>query len=294
LSWRRFTYQTFLFLIPVLLIVIGIEVLVRNIPSGIKVASAYMKEEQGDINTLILGASQNKRAINPEFLTDKALSVAGTRQGYKTDYYLLHDIHPQLPKLKRIVISSTYRHFESSPNPKNFWKYRSHLYYLDVNAFERTTYFKDKLLFLGSPDFYSDQLESYYLKKEQPLYNIHGFQLNTDKTRFARLGYDEQKINATYIANYPPLDKKYLENSSKWFERILAYCMERELEVIISLTPVYGNFKEAIAPEVIQRRDSILKNALNKYPEVRVFNQEDSKEGAEKFTKKLDAFLKRD
>jgi len=285
---------------------IGIELLVRNIPSSIKVASAYMKAEQNQINTLVLGASQNKRGINPEFLSVKTLNVAGTRQGHKTDYYLLKDLDAQLPRLKTVILACTYRHFESSPNSNNFWKYRSHLYYLKVNAFERQTYFKDELLFLGSTDFYSKQLKSYYIKRDPLTYNRFGFQTDTLKNRFVRWGYDDQKIKATYSPSYPPTDIKFLDNSVGWFNKVLAYCDKKGIDVIIALTPVYDHYQKGRDPEVLKRRDSILKSVQQRYSDIRIFDQERSQEyhiydymnenhlnprGAKKFTKKLDEFI---
>lgn len=310
MSWQKFTYRVLLFLLPVVAVITVIEAAVRHIPNSVNISSKQLEKEANTIETLILGSSQNKRAINPEYLSKPALTVAGTRQGHKTDYYLIKDLHKQLPNLKRVVIGATYRHFESRPNPKNFWKYRSHLLYYNVNAFERTVYFKDKLLYLGNTNFYSDQLTSYYLNDERSVYNTYGFQIEGQRDKFAKLGYDKKAILKTYKPNnYPDLNIAYIDLTTDWFHKVLAYCQTNNLEVILTQTPTYKLYRDHQDTDVLYRRDSIVKAALATYSNIRLLNEEESTSyrathylnenhlnpaGAEIFTKKLDAFLKGD
>jgi len=307
LSWKKFTYNILLFLTPVLLFGVATELLVRAIPSGIKTAAAYMKLERQEITTLVLGASQNQRAINPAFLSEKTLTLAGTRQGHKTDYYLLKELQPQLPKLKKIILACTYRHLESIPNRKNFWKYNSHLYYLNANAFNRYTYFKDKLLFLANPHFYSKQLKEHYIKGHTFKYNHFGFQVDTIKSRFSKLKYNDKEIKKTYKSTHLPINVSYLKNNSLWLDRILKYCENQNIEVIIALTPIYDHYEKSRDPNVLYRRDSVLKQKMAQYPKIKLFNEEKSTDytifdyanenhlnprGAKKFSQKLNHFLK--
>lgn len=281
--------------------------MVRNIPSSVSISGAQLAADKDDITTLVLSASQNKRAINPEYLSSPALTVAGTRQGHKTDYYLLKDLHKQLPKLKRVFIGTTTRHFESSPNPQNFWKYRAHLLYYNVNAFERTVYFKDKLLFLGNTDFYSEQIKNFYIRKERSKYNRFGFQLKGQKNRFAQYEYDEKAImNSFDPTNYPPLNKHYLKNSSYWFHKLIDYCNKHNIQVILTKTPTFKNYRAIQDPAVVRRRDSIIGLVMQENEKVLLFDQEEntdytadhflnenhlSPKGAKLFTERLDTFL---
>lgn len=308
MSWKKFTYRLIAFIFPVAIAVIGVEALVRNIPNSITISSKQLKEKKNTIEAIVLGASQNKRAINPEHLSATTLTVAGTRQGHKTDYYLLKDLHKQLPNLKRVFLGTTARHFESRPNSKNFWKYRSHLVYYKVNAFERPVYFKDKFIYLGNPNFYSDQLEAYYLDNKKSLYNKYGFQLEGQKDRFKKLMYQEDTILETYNPNnYPSLSKEYLAVSTSWFYKTLNYCLDHEIEVILIKSPTYKNYRPNLDPAVIKRRDSIVLQALKLYPNTRLFDQEENAaykthhflnenhlnpEGALIFTKRLEQFIK--
>ncbi len=308
MSWKKFTYRAILFLIPIVILVIGVEVLVRNIPNSISVSGEQLEEDNSSIKFLVLGSSQNKRAINPEFLTSNTLTVAGTRQGHKTDFYLLKDLHKHLPNLKRVFVGVTARHFESPPNGKNFWKYRSHLVYYNVNAFERPVYFKDKFIFLGNPNFYSDQLEDYYIKNKKLTYNKFGFQLTGLNDRFAKFHHNEEEILKTFNSgNYPSLNRNFLDLSSKWFHKILEYCQENNIQVSLTKTPTFKNYNPLLDRDVLKRRDSIVDAALTTYPNIGLFDEEENTlykanhfinenhlnpKGAELFTKRLEQFLK--
>ena len=204
-------------------------------------------------------------------------------------------------------MSSTYRHFESRPNHKEFCKYSGHLYYYNVNAFNRPTYFKDELLFLSNPDFYSQLLKKYYVDKEKYTYNRWGFQTDTLKSRFKSFNYDKESLESSYKNNYPEVKKEYLAETSDWLHKVLEICARRNIEVIITLTPVYSDYyANQIKKGVITRRDSILRRVLIKYPSTRIFDEERNTDftvydflnenhlnprGAEKFTKKLNFFI---
>jgi len=127
------------------------------------------------------------------------------------------------------------------------------------------------------------------------------------RDRFAKLKYDKELILKTYNPNnYPNLNTAYLEFTTSWFNKVLSYCKENNLEVILTQTPTYKFYRDHQDEAVLQRRDSIVSLALQGYPNVRIINEEENEEykvhhyvnenhlnpaGAEIFTKKLDAFI---
>lgn len=309
MSWQKFTYRFILFVIPIVTGVIIIEALVRNIPNSINTASIYLEQEHESINYLVLSASQNQKAINPEYLSKKTLLAAGAAQNYKVDYYLLKGLHKKLPQLQKIMLGCTYRHFETPPQPKNYWKYRSHLLYYDVNAFDRPVYFKDRLIYLGSPNFYSDQLQNYYIENTKPIYNKYGFQLSLHQDRFAQMKYNKNALEQSYNPKYTRrLDKKFIAYNISWLNKIIAYCEQHNIEIVFTKTPTYENYRNYHITDILLRRDSILNSILTKNPHTLLFDQEESPKyklihylnenhlnpaGAEIFTKKLDTFIQK-
>ena len=296
-----------LFTIPIVVGMLIVEGLVRQIPNSINIASKNLEKEYDSINSLVLSASQNQKAINPEYLSKKAFLAAGAAQNYKLDYYLLKGLHRKLPNLEKIILGCTYRHFETRPQSKNYWKYRSHLLYYNVNAFDRPVYFKDKLIYLSNPHFYSAQLRSYYIENKRPIYNEFGFQLSLHEDRFAQMNYNKDEISQSYKARYNErLNKKFIVYNVNWLNKIIAYCKEHHIEIIFTKTPTYENYRKYHKPDIVFRRDSILKSILQNNTHTSLFDQETNSDyevihylnenhlnpsGAEIFTKKLDAFL---
>lgn len=284
---------------------IFLEIVTRNIPSTDKTLALYLEKEKNNISTLILGASQNKRAIDPKYLSLATLNMAHSRQDYWIDYQLLQKMSTQLPSLQRVVISSTARHFES-PVGRSSWQFTPLLLHYDLNIFNRTTYFKDRLLFLSNPRFYDLQLRKYYLHKDRPKISELGYYYDSYRSPFIKLNLDSLEIQNTYVDNYPKLNKKNISYNYPWFSEIVKFCNEQNLDLVITSTPTLEIYNAHIDPLIIRRRDSILQHTVLKFPDVKLFNQENdisykiedfydynhlNHKGAEKFTKRLDNFI---
>ena len=98
----------------------------------------------------------------------------------------------------------------------------------------------------------------------------------------------------------------FLESNSIWFHKLIQLCQAKNLEIVISLTPVYDSYKKQREPDALMRRDSILNELTHSYNNIKLFDMENHGEfevndylnenhlnarGAEKFTRTLDTFL---
>jgi hypothetical protein len=305
LTRKKFILKCLYFFSPIIILIGALEIATYTIPSSDKNVSLYLSKESNSITTLILGASQNKRAINSVFIDEKSINMSHSRQSYWKDYRILQTMSAKLPALKRVVISSTARHFES-PLGNETWPLNPLLIYYDINLFQRTTYFKDRLLFLSNPRFYKLQLERYYINKDRPQINEMGYTYDDYRSPFIELNRDSVKIENAFINNYPKLQKENILLNYPWFLEIVNFCTRNNIELIITSTPTLQVYTHNIDPIIIKRRDSILRQTALKYSNVKLFNQEGNdlykiedfydynhlnSKGAEKFSKLLNKFI---
>lgn len=303
---KRYSIRALLFFCPIVILYIGIEAATRSVPTTIKKISEYLTLNQGELKTVILGASQHQGAIYPEKLTSKAINLASGHQDLRTDYLILKKTHKRLPKLKTVIISLTYRHLETKPNSKRYWKNAGYLYYYGVNAYGRNTYFKDKLLFLSNPDFYSKQLKKYYIDKNLSDFAKSGFQKDSGKEKFDILNYDSDKIKNSDVAIQTLSDLESLKTNTKYLTKIVEYCEENNLQLVITHTPTYKTYKLLRNKNIVRRRDSVLEILIKKNPSIKLLDQESTNDysiteyrnenhlnnkGAIKFTKRLDKMI---
>lgn len=105
---KRFVFKIFLFLIPLAVLVAGIEYYVRSIPNSYGYKYEYMKKNAGKIRTLVLGSSHAYRAFNPEYLPAPAFNLAYSSQDLKRDCYLLEHFIGSMDSLEYVILSFSY------------------------------------------------------------------------------------------------------------------------------------------------------------------------------------------
>ena len=268
-----------------------------------------MEREQNGFETLVLGSSQMQNALNPKWLDSPTLNLASGDQHHDTDFKLLKGIHENLPKLKTVVLEVSYSHFELPHNGKDFWKHALYLKYYHINTFERSTYFKDRLLYLSNPRFFSERIEEYFIQKQELVaYNEFGFNTKNYEGQFKVLGYDEEKIAkvSNFKINREPNPSIFQINTAL-FHEMLDFLEEENYNVIIAKIPMYKAYHPRKNPGILRRRDSVLTSVLQKYSNTQLFDLENNTtdfnvkdywnqshlnpDGAKKFTARLNQLL---
>lgn len=263
-----FTYSLWFF-IPVVFIYCLTELLVLNIPTNYKNNSTYFNESKNEIELIALGSSQMDGAINPEFLDKPAICLASSSQHHKLDFTILKQLQPKTNKLKYVVLELSNSHLELPHNSKNFWKNSVYLKYFNVNAFERTTYFKDELIYISNPDLYSRLLNTYYLKKNyDTTLNKYGFDTHSFQGEFPLNNFNEEIILNLKTSPNQQENKEVFMNNTTYFFSMLEYLKQNDLRVIICTLPLYKTYVNNLNKNIVSRRDSVISEIKKLYPEV--------------------------
>ena len=273
---RKFVILLSVFFIPVILGYLAVEYATIKLPMSYSYISAYLQAEGNTIEVVTLGSSQVKNAVNPALLDKKTLNLASGNQHHDTDFKLLKELLPQLPSVKTVVLEVSYSHFELPHNGPGFWKNSVYLKYYGANNFERSTYFKDKLLYLSFPKFFSEKLNTYYIKGEKNFgFNKFGYDTLQYAGLFEDLNYNEEKIleRNVFKINKEPNLPVFKTNTTLFFE-MLAYLETKNLKVILVEIPMYKTYLSQRVPPILERRDSIVALAKRRYPHLELFLQE--------------------
>lgn len=298
-----------MFFIPILVALILVEWLTINIPSTYLVNKKYIEKSGNTIETLILGTSHVMNAVNPAWMRSPALNLASGNQLLDTDFKLFLGMNKKLPALKNVVLEVSYSHFEIQPNGKDFWKNSLYLKYYDVNCFERTTYFKDKFIYLSNPTFFSERIKEYYIdNKNIPELNEYAFNSNDGYGQFEKLNYNKQRIDSLkrFRINTEANETLFKRNATLFYI-FIAILKSENKNIVISTTPVYSTYLQKRNPEILRRRDSIFSVIKREYPSVKFLNVEAdtttyklehfwnhshlNPSGAKIFTKQLDSII---
>ncbi|WP_420379297.1 hypothetical protein [Gilvibacter sp.] len=302
----RFLKRLALFLTPVVLIAIALELLVGTIPSTYSFVGQQLESESDKIEVAVFGSSQIKNSVNPEYIEKKTLNISSSAQHHNSDFQLLKGLVERLPALKTVVFEVSYGHFEIPHNTKYYWKKPVFLKYYGINTFERTVYPTDSLLYMSHPGFFTTQLFDKFVRDSMPAFNRFGFDTGNYDGRFKRLGFDLDTIMKDPINISRRESAVILKYNTAYFKEMLDFCHQRGLEVVIISPPTFTNYNNKRDAAVLRRRDSILALFQAQYPNLKLLIAEtDSRykvtdfrngnhlnpDGAEKFSKQLDSLL---
>ncbi len=274
-SQLRFLKYCLGFFIPVVIAYIVLEFLVLNIPINYKVIGNYFNTNSNKIEVMALGSSQMKCGFNPAISEKSAINFASTSQHHNEDFHILKGTQERVPKLKYVIVEVSYNHLELPHHPTDYWKNTVYLKYYNVNAFERSTYFKDKLVYISNPRFYSNKLMDYYFyKTDKSQLNEFGFDTNNYEGAFKKLNYNESKIASHKFKIIKSEDAAIFKRNTAYLFEMMDYSKAENLKVIVCTLPLYKTYLKDRNPNIVRRRDSVLSIIKQKYSNVILLDEE--------------------
>lgn len=271
----RFLKYCFWFFIPVVIAYFILEMMVLNIPMNYKIFGQYLDQHAKELKVMALGSSQMKNAFNAALCDKEAINFGSTSQHHNEDFHIIQGTRDRTPNLKYVLLEVSYNHLELPHHPNDYWKNTIYLKYYGVNAFERRTNFKDKLVYLSNPPFYSIKLMDYYFyHTDKSILNEQGFDTNNYFGDFKKLNYDESKIAKHKLRIINRADLGILKTNTEYLYKMLDYLKKQNLNVIVCSTPLYKAYVVKRDTNIVRRRDSVLNIIKGKYDNVTILNKE--------------------
>jgi hypothetical protein len=262
---KKFIIRTLLFLAPILIIGIVLEVSIRNIPNDYKYKKEYLDANAGQIETLILGSSETFRGVNPDYFSTNAFNAANNAQSLEYDYKILNMYKDSLKNLKTLIIPISYPTYyfnlKSSKGSRRIKYYN--IYFGMTSSFDLTEYSE----VLSNKIKYSYQNFVTYYINGNTLINCStlgwtnqqkGGTLNLIDTGLKAARNHSFNINSTTTRQYFGKNLNYLESIIQW-------AAANDVEVILFTPPAYKSYTEALNPEQIRITIETSEDMASKY-----------------------------
>lgn len=257
---RRFLRHMGLFLLPIVLVAIGLEIVAESIPNSYTYKREYMERHGGEIQTLILGSSYAYDGLAPAMLPE-AFNLANSSQTLEDDYYLLERYIDSMDSLHTVIIPVGY----------GIWADRS-------EAHRRCYYTIYMDLYPRWPlNKYSFEVFNLELLTKK----IIKYAISRDVTRCDSLGQrlghsatDAEPWNKSVgdlVAN-DAIDSRLLtidssmsnvqcpiSNNIEYLCEMIQLCSTHHVQPVIVTMPVMREYKAALPPEQIALHDSIMR-----------------------------------
>jgi len=295
---KNFLYRIFLFCIPVIIIAIGCEIYVRNMPSQYKQKRDQLVANADSIEVLILGSSHAMDGVDPNQFTLYAHNLAFGSQSIYFDRKLAEKYLPDLPRLKYVLLTLDFNslYYDHDDGRDFFYKY-----YYDIN-YKNRRFYKESLL----------QSFFVYTPEQTLSLMVSNRQIKLVKGRNSGGGRNDEKVMSIESNE---LRAKGFENTVKtWkdgdsvlndLEALINLLQSHNIVPILITFPNYSLMRSFLDTSVVERNRSIGNALSQKYqiPYLDYFEDDSftvadyfncdhlNEKGAEKLSKKIDVVI---
>jgi len=296
---KPFLLKVFLFLLPVNLAIVAVELQLRTIPNAYSLKKTQLDNLCEELEILCLGSSHAFFGINPVYFSKKAYNAANFSQTFDYDQKILEKYIDKMPALKTVMMTVSYfSFFEKLEDSDEVWRKK---YYALSMEIDKPDIFDDYLLFSND----RHELVPYWLHKRNPIpVDELGFGIRDSIQRNPDFFEKNSAVTAKRhtISN---LDFRQ-EEMRNIMEEIILLCKSRNISVVLLIPPAHQSYRNKLDQRQLNLMYSLIDAFRQQHHHVMIydafadpefvngdFSDVDhlSRAGARKLTEKLDLFL---
>lgn len=130
---KRFLIRSAMFLVPLAMLIVGLEFAVRAIPNNYKQHHQHLTLRGDSIQVLILGNSHAFNGVDPLIFPVPTYNAANISQDHRRDLAILRRYTRNLPALRHVVVAASYASIcsalEKGAEP---WRVKNYVIYMDM------------------------------------------------------------------------------------------------------------------------------------------------------------------
>ena len=300
---KRFVLKYFLFVLPLLVIFLFLELSLRNIKSGYTIKRDGLIAKSNDIEILIVGNSHANYGIDPKYLKLKAYNMAYVSQTILYDKQIILKYLPVLKNLKYVIISIDYNTLYSGfDEARDFFYY----HYYGINLRDRS-YFNQNLsyfFYVFSPStsvkLLLHKTDDYFVNGDAFVNGWEGY----DSTNYGFMIEKGGKQKAEHFDDQVKISKEHKYILSE-IESLISFLKQKNIVPVLVSAPCYKYFTDNLDNKILEENSLFVKKLQEKYNlpylnslQDTSFRLEDyydcdhlNKYGAAKYTMKIDSLI---
>jgi hypothetical protein len=236
----KFIKNTLIFIFPILILGIGIEVLMRNIPNVYSYKKAYLDKNSRKLKVLYLGQSHTFFGINPSYSKYKSFNAAYVSQSIDLDWAILRKYQSQWDSLRYIVIPVDYFSlFSKLENGVEASRMKNYRIYYDIDPNPYSNILNKFEIFSNTPITLKEKIQDYYIRKIPPSIKCSelGYYstLKNGKRDLIVTGKKDAELHTR-------ADKGNFNEIFKDLKSILEFAEAKKIKVLIFTSPAYYSY----------------------------------------------------
>lgn len=241
---RKFITRFILFLLPILLLAIGLEVLLRDIPNDYKFKKNYLDQHAGEIETLILGSSHSFYGLDPTYFSTKTFNAGYSSQTLDLDYLIFKKYRDELKHLKTLLLPISYGTlWMKMEDSVESWRIKNYHIYYQLNNSGSIKY-NFEISGNQLPANLS-RIYAYYVKKQSDL-TSNQFGWGTTYQSIHARDLIETGKSAALLNKINIYDQKHIANHQEILlklNEIIQWCNNHGVNVLLYTPPAYETYR---------------------------------------------------
>lgn len=299
----KFLLKVVWLILPILILFIVFEVLLRNIPNDYSYKKSFLDKKSNQIEHLFFGSSHTYYGINPSYIDGFSFNVSHISQSIDLDYDILKKYEQRLTSLKTVVLPLDYfTLFTQLKTGKEAWRLKNYQIY--YNIFQSFSYSN------------SSELLSFTLRKNTErlleYYKNEGSLLLCDSLGFGNFNVEQLNLmesGKSSANSHTKDDKHYYKQNIEIYKSIISIAINRNARVIVYTAPAFKSYTDNLDVEQLQLSTKFIDELIAKYPNIEYYNflNDDSfiasdyrdgdhlsTQGAAKLSKKMNEIVQKD
>jgi hypothetical protein len=269
---KRFIIKTLLLLLPIAILAISMEYLLKRIPNDYIFKKEYLDKHSNEIEILILGSSEALFGINPDYFTQNTFNACHVSQSLDLDFEIFKKYQNRFNNLNIIILPISYHTlWRKLKNSEESWRVKNYAIYYGIDTKSWTDHSE---LLNGKLGINIQRLYKYYFEKKD---DISCSTLGWGTTYKAGIVNDLEEtakaavLRHTCDINSEKNTKLFTENM-QILNSFAEICNQKNVKVIFLTTPTYYTYREKLNSEQLNEITEAMNNFVTKHTNCRYIN----------------------
>lgn len=251
---KRFLRNIALFILPLLILAVVMEIVSESIPNSYTYKRHYMEQHGAQIQTLILGSSNAYDGLNPIVLPN-AFNLSNSSQTLEDDYRLLAKYIDSMDSLQTVIIGLGYSALGATTEAN-----RRTYYTIYMDLYPRWPLSKYSFE-VCNPEMLVKKIIKYAVSRDVTRCDSLGQRVGHTKEA-AETGAEWWNKGVDALVNNDRLDighrRLEIEENTHYLHAVVELCKTHGVKPVIVMMPVMGEYKKKLPKEQIALMEDVL------------------------------------
>jgi hypothetical protein len=268
---KKVIISLLLYLLPILVFAILLEIALRQIPNDYSYKKNYWDTHSPEIETLILGSSHAYYGMNPVYFSTNTFNAAHISQSLDYDYELLKQYDTKLPHLKTVIIPISYfTLWGKLSNGEESWRVKNYVLYYGIKNNNNLKYCFE---LTGNKLTTNIRRIISYLQKNNIKCSEYGWGTNYNSQKARNLEKTGKTASERHTMDIHSLqNKEALNDNILILDSIINLCKKHNAKVFFFTPPAYYTYRQHLDETQLTITDETIKTIVDKYPNCTYIN----------------------